>query len=74
MQPLAAPQLGTTQAIVVNGATSDEINAVLALAQAALSMAEAANGRIDHLVVINDPLETLDKATELSEVRTTRNL
>jgi len=46
----------------------------LALAQAALSMAEAANGRIDHLVVINDPLETLDKATELSEVRTTRNL
>ena len=74
VHPLAAPQIGSAQAIVVNGATSDEINAVLALAQAALSMAEAANGRIDHLVVINDPLETLDKATELSEVRTTRNL
>lgn len=74
LQPLAAPQVANSTSLILNAASRDEVDAVLALAANAAAMAEAANNRIDNIQVINDPLETLDAGSTRAEIRSVRNL
>lgn len=74
VRPLDAPQISTSKELVVEAASRSDLDAVLQVAQAAIAMAEATNNRIDNIVVVNDPLETLEKGSEAATVKQTRNL
>jgi len=74
VNPLAAPQVSTSKEVIVNAASREDLDAVLQVAQAAIAMADATNSRIDNIVVVNDPLETIEKGNEQATVKQTRNL
>lgn len=74
VRPLEAPQVSTQKELVLEAASRSDLDAVLQVAQAAIAMAEATNNRIDNIVVVNDPLETLEKGSEAATVKQTRNL